>query len=591
MINGAKELGYIDDRGWGYVVRPTDDRFRVEYRKAGETAWNIYTRLPWGDTFEEVDAGLDAVARDKGWLVHDWSDDVRESVFDDDAHQDESPADADSELVVELIWQHPDEVVTAEPFEGLFAMRDDVLTALRDDMVANGFNPLCPLVLWHGGHNGLSVLIDGHTRLAAAKAAELDNVYVAYATFRDEEAALDYVYRTQFARRNVTDAELITLAQKALERYVKQYGQGSKADYLVKRFPTLSLTKAKRIYYLVENASKEDLKGIAHGEITINHLHESMKSGEKDRADESEPENDSESDSCDNDDPEGSCGQSAGTTYGGMRQTIAEKRYKSKEFTADFELYEIGGKYSYEIRMYAPDEGQYSGARIDTRKQKTREKADIEAVKGVIGSLARYTYRDIDRIALGDWFRENGFVADYEEFCRLVDQSGILSEDEYPDGYPTEYEYGYNSPEEFRLLRDIYGYVRAKDAERAEVAYAQKLIDEQGFGCRGCEHRNDCYAGSYKRGLNYICPNYGKTVIPAPLPEVYCVAGTLTLSKHRQVLPVINFEISNPDFRNYVQKCVETYFITEDHPVSTDADNVNTDDDPDGDFNADGGDE
>jgi ParB family chromosome partitioning protein len=164
-------------------------------------------------------------------------------------------------------------IITSEPFISLFIIRDDVYSAVLHSIKEHGYDKAQPLIVWREKN----ILIDGHTRLKAAKEMGIKHISIIEKSFADEEAALDYVYKLQFARRNLKDGELMHLAKKTLERYKKSYGEGGKADYLSKRFVGLSVGKAKKLIAILDNASGEELDEILKENVTINFAYENLK--------------------------------------------------------------------------------------------------------------------------------------------------------------------------------------------------------------------------------------------------------------------------------------------------------------------------
>ena len=169
-------------------------------------------------------------------------------------------------------------VKTAEPFLSLFPINEDVLQSVIASMREKGFDPSQPLIIWREK----KILLDGHTRLKSALTVGIDKVPVIYLSFGSEEAALDYMYHLQFSRRNVTDSELVPLAIRAMEKYEKKYGEGSKAEFLVKRFPGLSLAKAKQLSVVLDKAD-ESITDIINGTKTIYNVYAHINKTKKDK--------------------------------------------------------------------------------------------------------------------------------------------------------------------------------------------------------------------------------------------------------------------------------------------------------------------
>lgn len=66
----------------------------------------------------------------------------------------------------EVMMLDPMAIHTASPFKDLFPIREKDLKNIEESMKNNGFNSGLPITLW-AGHD--TIVVDGHTRLAAAK--------------------------------------------------------------------------------------------------------------------------------------------------------------------------------------------------------------------------------------------------------------------------------------------------------------------------------------------------------------------------------------------------------------------------------------
>jgi ParB-like chromosome segregation protein Spo0J len=104
-----------------------------------------------------------------------------------------------------------------EPFKSLFPVEPDVVEALTADMKANGFDAAQSIFVWKAP-DGELVMVDGHMRLLAAKAARLKEVHATIRRFADEDEAFAFAIKVQRVRRNLTKlqiAEAITRAETA----------------------------------------------------------------------------------------------------------------------------------------------------------------------------------------------------------------------------------------------------------------------------------------------------------------------------------------------------------------------------------------
>jgi ParB-like chromosome segregation protein Spo0J len=98
------------------------------------------------------------------------------------------------------------ELVTRPPFSDLFVIDRSTRDMVAASVKAEGFRDHEPIEAWDGPEG--PVVIDGHTRLSAAKEARIGTVPVVLLSFFDESAALLYAARKQRERRNLTDGEI-----------------------------------------------------------------------------------------------------------------------------------------------------------------------------------------------------------------------------------------------------------------------------------------------------------------------------------------------------------------------------------------------
>lgn len=94
---------------------------------------------------------------------------------------------------------------TREPFNTLFPIKEDTLEAIRQDMAANGFDPVFPIVVWEEE----DVVVDGHTRFTAARDLNLESVPVVKKSFENEDDAILYSFHIQRNRRNMADDDIL----------------------------------------------------------------------------------------------------------------------------------------------------------------------------------------------------------------------------------------------------------------------------------------------------------------------------------------------------------------------------------------------
>jgi ParB family chromosome partitioning protein len=92
-----------------------------------------------------------------------------------------------------------------KPFSHFFPIHDDTVLAIRIDMDENGYDPAFPLIVWQGEN----ILVDGHTRMIAARDAGIERVPALIKTFENEDDAILYAFHLQRNRRNLSDDQII----------------------------------------------------------------------------------------------------------------------------------------------------------------------------------------------------------------------------------------------------------------------------------------------------------------------------------------------------------------------------------------------
>ncbi len=104
---------------------------------------------------------------------------------------------------------HP---VVSKVIKNLFQRKPDILQAIKENMKKKGFSKAHPIILGRGPWTENPVIIDGYTRYEVAEELEIECEYdVIY--FDTEDKAIEHAIYLQRARRNMTDAELVSCIQ------------------------------------------------------------------------------------------------------------------------------------------------------------------------------------------------------------------------------------------------------------------------------------------------------------------------------------------------------------------------------------------
>jgi hypothetical protein len=102
-----------------------------------------------------------------------------------------------------------EEIKTHPLFTKIFAIKNEVLTRIEQDMRNSGYDTSQPIILatWEGQEE--LVVLDGHTRFRAGCNAGIIEVPVFPMHFDTEQSALEYAIRLQSNRRNLSDGDLL----------------------------------------------------------------------------------------------------------------------------------------------------------------------------------------------------------------------------------------------------------------------------------------------------------------------------------------------------------------------------------------------
>jgi ParB family chromosome partitioning protein len=197
-----------------------------------------------------------------------------------------------------------DLIQTAEPFKTLFPINKELLNLIVADMNTNGFDKSQALILW----KEQGVLLDGHTRLQAAKIAGLSQVPVVEKSFDSEEQALEYAIHLQRDRRNLTDSELYSYVlavdskdQRGGDRKSKSTSglfdpDAEKQKKKSSRERTAEIAgtnagKVQKIRTINEKAPLGIKEKVASGEMTINRAYTEIKNAKSSMPKSSKPGN------------------------------------------------------------------------------------------------------------------------------------------------------------------------------------------------------------------------------------------------------------------------------------------------------------
>lgn len=177
-------------------------------------------------------------------------------------------------------------IQVSETFESLFPLDEDMVEEIAEKMRKSGYDNSQPVHVW----KEKGITIDGHTRLAASKLAELFEIPVYKHSFANENEAVLYALSLQLDRRNLTPQDMLNVA----ERYIELGGQKNIKALKKKLSSSLNVSAktAERLLAISkdETASKELKEGGSIGG-TYNSLMERLHPENHEKVEEEKEEN------------------------------------------------------------------------------------------------------------------------------------------------------------------------------------------------------------------------------------------------------------------------------------------------------------
>jgi ParB family chromosome partitioning protein len=166
------------------------------------------------------------------------------------------------------------EEIEVDPvLSSVFKINEAVFGEVAESIKENGFDRAEPPVVWKGKR----VMVDGHTRLAAAKAAGIVEIPVVEKEFEDVNEAVLYAVRRQTDRRNLTQAEIYAMATEMRPKLIKD-GSGRASEKLAKLLNVSAsmVERARTVDARAEEGVKEAVKS---GGMSINQAYKTVREG------------------------------------------------------------------------------------------------------------------------------------------------------------------------------------------------------------------------------------------------------------------------------------------------------------------------
>jgi ParB-like chromosome segregation protein Spo0J len=156
------------------------------------------------------------------------------------------------------------EIETDPHLAGMFTIRAETLASVIASMKESGYDKSQPIVLWKGE----GVVVDGHTRLQAAREVGIAEVPVEEKEFASLDDAKLYAYRRQAERRNLTPAEILAAAMELQPKDARD-GAGRASEILAKNLG-VSPSTVKHAQAVAHKASPEIIDEVKKNRMSIN---------------------------------------------------------------------------------------------------------------------------------------------------------------------------------------------------------------------------------------------------------------------------------------------------------------------------------
>ncbi len=198
------------------------------------------------------------------------------------------------------------DIVINEVYASIFLVNTELTAKIADDMRAHGYDVSRPATITANNE-----VVDGHTRVEAAKQAGIDSIPCVIKLFDSEDHAFEYAVHHQVNRRNLTEDQLLKCVETLDKR--KQRGGDVKSEEARKskarccandhgksaaktaELLGTSTRKVELARQVIDHATEEQKNAIGNGAKSINkvagEIKEAKKAATKPAEDEPPPQN------------------------------------------------------------------------------------------------------------------------------------------------------------------------------------------------------------------------------------------------------------------------------------------------------------
>ncbi|MCR4632334.1 MAG: ParB/Srx family N-terminal domain-containing protein [Treponema sp.] len=178
-------------------------------------------------------------------------------------------------------WIDISQIKVDEEFKSIFPQKEaDVQKIVESMKTTKGYDSTFPIILTKGVP-GIpdKTIVDGHTRLLSSKIAGIEKLAFLEKSFKSRADIIAFIYRTQMARRNLTEQEQYAYFQK-MAGLKKENGKQLKTDQQIADELELSRRQISKFKEVEKKSDPETLESFKAGEISLNAAYQKIKSKE-----------------------------------------------------------------------------------------------------------------------------------------------------------------------------------------------------------------------------------------------------------------------------------------------------------------------
>ncbi|HAJ27072.1 MAG TPA: hypothetical protein DCG53_07485 [Syntrophus sp. (in: bacteria)] len=183
------------------------------------------------------------------------------------------------------------ELKVEEPYKSLFRINPEVLSDIQKDMEKRGFDRSQPITISVNDN----IVIDGHTRLQAARNLGIEEIPVVERFFKHQDEAIKYAINAQKNRRNLDDADRLHFVEELDKLFDRGGDRKSKfwdpnigrermtrsSREITAELLGISTDKVSQCRRILNNCSKREIEEIKNGSKSIHQAYKSSLDAEK----------------------------------------------------------------------------------------------------------------------------------------------------------------------------------------------------------------------------------------------------------------------------------------------------------------------